>query len=166
VIIVWDECPMAHKKSLEALDRTLKDLRGNNRLMGGDLALLAGDFRQTVPVIRRSTPADELNACLKTSHLWRHVQRITLSTNKRVHLLQDDSAQTFAKQLIDMGDGKIPVDPESSEISFPPNFCQLQSSIVDVEQKVFPDISRNFKNHNWLCERAILAKYLNQIAVF
>jgi hypothetical protein len=28
-LIVWDECTMAHKKSLEALDRTLKDLRNN-----------------------------------------------------------------------------------------------------------------------------------------
>lgn len=26
-IIVWDECTMAHKKSLEALDRTMQDLR-------------------------------------------------------------------------------------------------------------------------------------------
>jgi ATP-dependent DNA helicase PIF1 len=25
-LIVWDECTMAHKKSLEALDRTLQDL--------------------------------------------------------------------------------------------------------------------------------------------
>jgi PIF1 helicase. len=28
------------------------------------MILLAGDFRQTLPVIRRSTPMDELNACL------------------------------------------------------------------------------------------------------
>ncbi|GFW79657.1 ATP-dependent DNA helicase [Trichonephila clavipes] len=26
-IIIWDECTMAHKHSLEALDRTLKDFR-------------------------------------------------------------------------------------------------------------------------------------------
>ena len=38
---------MAHKKSLEALDRTLKDLRGNEKLFGGGLILLSGDFRQT-----------------------------------------------------------------------------------------------------------------------
>lgn len=67
-LIVWDECTMAHKKSVEALDRTLKDLRNNQEIFGGALILLSGDFRQTLPVIPRSTPADELKACLKTSH--------------------------------------------------------------------------------------------------
>lgn len=72
-LIIWDECTMAHKKGLEAVDRTLRDFRNNERLLGGALLLLAGDFRQTLPVIPRSTPADELNACLKSSVLWRHV---------------------------------------------------------------------------------------------
>ncbi|UYV78242.1 hypothetical protein LAZ67_16000650 [Cordylochernes scorpioides] len=63
-LIIWDECTMAHKKGLEALDRTLKDLRANGNSFGGALILLSGDFRQTLPVIPRSTPADELNACL------------------------------------------------------------------------------------------------------
>ncbi|XP_036340438.1 uncharacterized protein LOC118749766 [Rhagoletis pomonella] len=79
--IIWDECTMAHKKSLEALDRTLRDFRGKEQPMGGTLILLAGDFRQTLPVIPRSSPADELNACLKASHLWNYVEKITLTTN-------------------------------------------------------------------------------------
>jgi ATP-dependent DNA helicase PIF1 len=52
-LIIWDECTMAHRKALEALDVTLKDLRGNNNLMRGALLLLCGDFRQTLPVITR-----------------------------------------------------------------------------------------------------------------
>jgi len=147
-LIVWDECTMAHKKSLEALDRTLKDFREKDRPMGRALLLLAGDFRQTLPVIPRSTPADELNACLKASYLWRHVEKLTLSTNMRVHLLQDAAAQIFAKQLLDMGNGKLPIDPTTREISFPPNFCQMQSLIQNVVQKVFSDITNNFKNHD------------------
>ena len=55
---------MAHKKSVEALDRTMKDLRNNQNRFGGAMILLAGDFRQTLPVIAQSTPIDELNACL------------------------------------------------------------------------------------------------------
>ena len=57
-LIVWDEFTMAHKISLEALDRSLQDLRGNVKLFGNAVILLAGDFRQTLPVIPRSTPAD------------------------------------------------------------------------------------------------------------
>lgn len=67
---------MSHKKALEALDRTVRDLRRNARIFGGALILLSGDFRQTLPVISRSTPADELNACLKSSVLWRHLQKL------------------------------------------------------------------------------------------
>lgn len=68
-IIIWDECTMAHKHSLEALNRTLKDLNFNERLFGATLILLSGDFRQTLPVIPRSTYADEINACFKASSL-------------------------------------------------------------------------------------------------
>ncbi|GFV41645.1 ATP-dependent DNA helicase PIF6 [Trichonephila clavipes] len=69
-IIIWDECTMSHKKALEALDRTLRDFRGNRRIFGGALISLSGDFRQTLPIIPRSTPAEELHACLKSSVLW------------------------------------------------------------------------------------------------
>ncbi|XP_075703412.1 ATP-dependent DNA helicase Pif1-like [Rhinoderma darwinii] len=34
LMIVWNEYTMAHKLELEALDRTLQDLRGNNTVMG------------------------------------------------------------------------------------------------------------------------------------
>ncbi|XP_044588777.1 ATP-dependent DNA helicase PIF1-like [Cotesia glomerata] len=69
-IIIWNECTMAHKHSLEALNRTLKDIKNSDKLFGGTLLVLSGDFRQTLPVIPRSTYADEINACLKSSPLW------------------------------------------------------------------------------------------------
>lgn len=50
-IIVWDESPMADKKSIEALHFTLQDLRESKDIMGNALILLAGDFRQTLPVV-------------------------------------------------------------------------------------------------------------------
>ena len=55
---------MAHKKSLEASDRTMKDLWNNQNRFGGAMILFAGDFRHTLPVIPCLTPVDELNACL------------------------------------------------------------------------------------------------------
>ena len=55
---------MTHKKSLEALDITTKDLRNNHNRFGRAMILLAGDFHQTLPVIPRSMPVEELNVCL------------------------------------------------------------------------------------------------------
>lgn len=88
----------------------MQDLRGNRRPFGGALILLSGDFRQTLPIIPRSTPADELKACLKASNLWSRMQKLTLITNIRVQLQNDPSAAHFSQQLLDFGDGKIPID--------------------------------------------------------
>ena len=51
-LVVWHECTMLHKRAFEAFDRTLQDIRGNNTLFGGVTLVIAGDFRQTLPVIQ------------------------------------------------------------------------------------------------------------------
>lgn len=156
-LIVWDECTMAHRYALEALNNTLQDIRGNGKNMGGVVVLLAGDFRQTLPVVQKGTMADELKACLKSSYLWRHVKSLTLSTNMRVHLQGDVSAGQFAEQLLAIGNGKIPVDPANGLISISDNFCNVVGSVEELKSSVFPNIQTHFKDHKWLCERAILA---------
>ncbi|XP_014767446.1 uncharacterized protein LOC106867169 [Octopus bimaculoides] len=85
----WDECTMAHKRALEALDRALKDIRDCHAPMGGVTLLLSGDFRQTLPVIPKGTRADEVQACLKSSTLWHHVTILTVNTNMRAQLHGD-----------------------------------------------------------------------------
>jgi len=50
-ILILDECTMAHKPALEAVDRTMKDLRGDSRRFSGAMILLSGNFGQTLPVI-------------------------------------------------------------------------------------------------------------------
>jgi ATP-dependent DNA helicase PIF1 len=165
-LIVWDECTMAHRYALEALNHTLQDLRGNGKNMGGVVVVLAGDFRQTLPVIQKGTMADELKACLKSSYLWRHVKALTLKTNMRVHLQGDVSAGQFAEQLLAIGNGKIPADPANGLINIPGNFCNVVGSIEELKSSVFRNIQTHFKDHKWLCERAILApKNINVNAI-
>ncbi|CAN0904888.1 ATP-dependent DNA helicase PIF1 [Linum grandiflorum] len=54
-LIVWDEAPMVHRLSFEAVDRTLCDIMNvpssgpNYKPFGGKTVLLGGDFRQTLP---------------------------------------------------------------------------------------------------------------------
>ncbi|GBO98472.1 Carotenoid isomerooxygenase [Eumeta japonica] len=89
------------------MDRTLQELRKNSEIMGGALLILSGDFRQTLPVIPKSTPADEINACLKKSHLWPKVQILQLTKNMRVELSKDETAAHFAKILLQIGEGDV-----------------------------------------------------------
>ena len=93
-LIVWDECTMAHNQSLEALAWSLQDLRENFKTFGSTLILFAGDFGQTLPVIPRSTPADEMNACLN-SNLWADAKTLKLTKNMRVRLQNDYSSEIF-----------------------------------------------------------------------
>ncbi|XP_039964217.1 ATP-dependent DNA helicase PIF1-like [Bactrocera tryoni] len=156
-LIIWDECTMAHKKSLEALDRSMQDLRNNKNRFGGAMILLAGDFRQILPVVPRSTPADELNACLKSSILWKYIKTLKLSINMRVELQEDQSGEVFSKRLLDIGNGIIAVDTSSGYITFSTNFCNLCESKTELMEMVFPNVAQNYVNHIWLSERVIFA---------
>ncbi|GBO34909.1 hypothetical protein AVEN_11323-1 [Araneus ventricosus] len=116
----------------------MRDLRNDNRIMGGVIILLSGDFRQILPTISRTTPADELNACLKASELWQYVQRITLTI--RAHILGDISSENFAKQLLRLSEGKLPTKDASDLFSISFDFCVSVPSLKDLIRHVIPDI--------------------------
>ena len=101
--------------------------------------------------------ADEIKVCLKASYLWWHVCKLQLITNLRVHLQGDISIGNFGEQLLSLGDGKIPADPTTGLIKIPTKFCNIVGSIELLKAKVFPNIQHHFHEHQWLCERAILA---------
>jgi len=108
----------AHKKLLEVLEKTLGDIRRSERPFGGIVFVLAGDFRQTLPVIQKATLLDCYNARLKRSPLWSNFLTLTLRTNMRVSSRGEAGAQNFSDQLLKMGDGRPPFEP-GSPIVFP-----------------------------------------------
>jgi ATP-dependent DNA helicase PIF1 len=75
---------MTHKRALKAVVWFTKDLRGDLRRFSWVMILLSRDFCQTLPIIPKSTTADELYACLKSS-LWRHFKKLKLTTNIKLH---------------------------------------------------------------------------------
>nr|XP_022912381.1 uncharacterized protein LOC111423374 [Onthophagus taurus] len=75
----------------------------------------------------------------------------------RVQLQRDASAKNFAKQLMDIGNGRMQIDESTQCIPLPANFCKITESIHELVQKVLPNITQNYKNHQWLSTRAILA---------
>jgi ATP-dependent DNA helicase PIF1 len=81
----------------------------------------------------------------------------------RVQLQHDESAEHFAKQLLDIGSGKMAIDESIKCVTLPTNFCNITSTRDELIQKVFPNIVQHCKIHQWLSERAILAAKNNDV---
>ncbi|XP_063903784.1 uncharacterized protein LOC135123221 [Zophobas morio] len=154
-LIVWDECTMVHKGGVEAFSKTLRDIRENGSLMGGVTVLLAGDFRQTLPVVPRGTGADEVRSCLKSSYLWPQIKKLALKTNMRVLLGGDATVGEFAQTVLQIGDGNYPT--VDGKVIIPPTLATVVESLTELTNKIYPDIiNLKAKPIDWLCERAIL----------
>ncbi|XP_036343268.1 ATP-dependent DNA helicase PIF1-like [Rhagoletis pomonella] len=152
-LIVWDEATMAHKSGVDALDKTLQDLRNKFSPMGGCTVLFSGDFRQILPVVSRGTRADEVKACLKRSQLWQHMYKVLLQKNMR--LTSGLANELFAKALLKIGIGKMT--DNNSNVDINESLCVPVKSLEELLEKVYPDIS-NLRGMtlDWFKERAIL----------
>ena len=74
----------------------------------------------------------------------------------RIQKLQDPSAESFSKQLLDIGNGKVTTD-ETECIKLPIDFYTNIHSQDDLIDQIFPNLHRQYTNNEWLAERAILA---------
>jgi hypothetical protein len=57
--------------------------------------------------------------------------------------------------LLDIGDGKVTTD-ETRCIKLPTDFCTIIYSQYALIDQIFPNIHRQYTNHEWLAERSIL----------
>ncbi|UYV63237.1 hypothetical protein LAZ67_2003513 [Cordylochernes scorpioides] len=147
---------MVNRRSIEALDRTLRDLRDNNSIMGGVTFLFVGDFRQTLPVIPKGTRANEINACLKRSHIWSSIVKLSLTINMRSHLF-GDRGSSFSQLLLELGNGTFATHEGLISIASS-DLCVLVEDIHTLISSVYPNIGSLLTMPlSWFSERALLA---------
>jgi hypothetical protein len=103
-LIVWDEAGNQDRYALEAVDRTLRDIRSVDRPFGGITVVFGGDFRQTLPVVRRAARPEIVSHTLRRSSLWEQLKVLRLRRNMRVD--DDVEAQEYARWLLEVGEGK------------------------------------------------------------
>jgi len=65
------------------------------------------------------------------------------------------SAGTFATKLLDIGDGKLPLDHQQQLHRIPVGTMVVSSD--ELIAKVYPNLTENYLCYDWLRERAILA---------
>ncbi|XP_071943821.1 uncharacterized protein [Antedon mediterranea] len=155
-LIVIDEVTMANKHVFETVDRTVRDIRSNDKPFGGITLLLAGDWRQILPVIPKGGKAEILQATLKTSYLWKSIQSLKLTDNLRViHSYGNvDQLRQFSHLLLSIGEGtKEEIDKDT--IALPDHFFSTATSLQQFCQEIFPGITKNI-SHTTLCSNAII----------
>ncbi|KAK9059208.1 hypothetical protein SSX86_021827 [Deinandra increscens subsp. villosa] len=91
---------MAKRQAIKAVDRTLQYITGVNLPFGGKVMVMGGDFRQVLPVIKRGTRAQIVDASLRKSPLWSLTRVMRLTINMRA--LTDP---WFSDFLLRVGDG-------------------------------------------------------------
>ena len=91
---------MAKRSDVKALNDLLQDLMNSTELFGGKIVVLGGDFRQTLPGMRKGTKSETMDACLTNSPLWPSLEKLQLLENMRA--LLDPS---FTEFLLKIGNG-------------------------------------------------------------
>lgn len=67
---------MWHKSHIDAVNRTLKDLKTSEKVMDGVTFIFTDDFRQTLLVMPKCTRADIMKVSMKKSEIWQYVQKL------------------------------------------------------------------------------------------
>lgn len=107
--LIWDEIGAQHRHAVEAVERTLRDIRSDPRPFGGLTVVLGGDFLQTLPVVVHGTKEDILNSTFRHSPLWNeNIRVLFLRQNMRLNQA-NESAAAFAQWLLDVGNGQAPI---------------------------------------------------------
>ncbi|CAN1780534.1 ATP-dependent DNA helicase pif1 [Linum perenne] len=175
-LIIWDEAPMAHKYCMEALDRTLRDLRQDHsknkaeRPFGGISIVFGGDFRQILPVIKKGSRSEITGASLKKSYLWDHLTHIKLSQNMR--LMRSNSSHperqeiaAFDSWLKEIGDGVGCSVLGEANIVIPADLMVQKhiDPIQDIVRATYPDLLQNYKDVAYLADIAVLAPHHDMV---
>ena len=105
-MVIWDEASMALACSVQAVDQLLRDLTRIDAPFGGKVVVFGGDFRQTLPVVRRATRGGIVGASLKGSAIWQRFRILRLVQNMRAGA----DEQPFADWLLQLGEGRLPCD--------------------------------------------------------
>ena len=142
-VIIWDEAPMGHKDSYRVLDLFLRDIMAtvdpslHGVPFGGKVVVMAGDWRQILPVVRRGTRSQVVGATLKSSYLWPSFKIFELRKNLRVHLASQNASGVvgadFAEWLLNVGEGNTP-----NPWPIPPSMVVPGSDVLDLVKTVYP----------------------------
>ena len=150
-LIIWDEIFSCHRYNVEAVDRTLQDIMQSEELFGGKVVCLAGDPRQTLPVVKRAGRAGIVNACIQMSPIFPQLKQCFLTENMR----SDKEEKEFSEYLLSLGEGNEEIFEELGEfgIRIPDEY--LVKTKEDLIENVFPELGKQNLGQSELIDGSI-----------
>lgn len=146
---------------IEALERTLRDIRHSQAVYGGITICFSGDWHQCGPVVPFGSPADTVEASFISTYLWPKTTRMRLTISQR-----DREDPAYASFVRSIGEDRQPTStlpdgaklvPLSNECdpSTDDYFClQYTTDFNDLIDFIYPN---KHENARLLNNRAILA---------
>lgn len=150
-ILIWDEISMTHKHIIECVDRSMQDIRQDNRPFGGVVVIFGGDFRQILPVIPHGCRAEIVDSTFKRSSLWPIVQKLQLKKNIRAK-----NCKSYADFLLKVGEGRISHQGSYDKIQIPTEMFLKSQSIDDMIKFIYFDENGKL-DHKTFLKNSILA---------
>ena len=173
-LLIWDEAPMSHVLLLRCVDQLLRDLmKTPNTPFGGKCVLLAGDFRQVLPVVPRGSRSQINAASIQRYGDWHKFDKLHLKQNVRVQrmLSEDDPdadrVKQFCEYLLPVGEGRIPAVEElgSDWISLRNDMCLRAGATLDeLIDMVYPNLKENMRDDpRFFADRAIMSPLNSEV---
>ena len=83
-IIIWDEATQPPVQAYKLVDQLLRDIMRSNVAFGGKVVVMAGDWRQTLPIAH--SRGETITKCLCSyAPFWSIINKHTLTVNVRAH---------------------------------------------------------------------------------
>ena len=120
--------------------------------------MFRGDFRQVLPVVRRGSRAQIVDASLRRSYLWDLMRHLELVRNMRA-----SGDPWFADYLLRIGDGTEEVNCDG-EVHLPDEICvpytgSGSDDLNTLIESIFPNLNENMANRDYITSRAILSTH-------
>jgi ATP-dependent DNA helicase PIF1 len=170
-LIIWDEAPMAHRFTFEALERTLRDVMSSfmncDTIFGGKVIVFGGDFRQILPVVPRGCRSDIVHASINASKIWDHCKVLTLTQNMRLQSCGNPAELAeFSQWILKVGEGKLSEPNDGyADIEIPQDLLivDYDEPIPAIVKSTYPNLLEQYKCHKFLQSRAILASTIEVV---
>ena len=165
--IVIDEAPQLHVSYYTDLDEFLQDLMENDHPFGGISVVLAGDFKQTLPIVRKANQLAQIRACIKnSSRIWDLFASNQYYLTKNMRLTSVESVSDIARMqeflmfMKMLGMGELPPNDEGNidlpDMMVESDFqseCDMEDAIIDY---VYDDINEHIHDVQFLMNNVIL----------